>query len=873
MSMKVSEIRESFLSYFKKKGHTIVPSSSLIPHNDDTLLFTNAGMVPFKNVFLGQEQRPYTKAASVQCCVRAGGKHNDLENVGYTTRHLTFFEMLGNFSFGDYFKREAIQFAWEYLTQVLKLPPEKLWITVFVEDEEAANIWLNEIGVNKQRFSRCPAKDNFWSMGDTGPCGPCTEIFYDHGESVAGGPPGSPEQEGDRYVEIWNLVFMQYNRDSNGVMTPLPKPSVDTGMGMERLAAVLQGVKSSYDIDLFKTLINAAAKILDVSKDDPKKQKSLRVLADHIRSTVFLIADGVVPSNEGRGYVLRRIMRRALRHGHQITYLREPFFYRLVDPLIKEMGEAYPMLQPKEMQTKIGKVILKEEEQFARTLDQGLRILEQDIKTLRGNVLDGETVFKLYDTYGFPVDLTADIAREKGLQVDIAEFERQMQIQRDRARQASTFQADYSKTLSLDAQTEFTGYHSLHEKSKIVGLFKDNQPVKTLQQGEAGTVVLTHTPFYAQSGGQVGDKGKISHKKGVFEVTDTQKLGDAIIHIGNMMHGTLAMDETVEAMVDGELRQATRLNHSATHLLHAALREIIGKHVIQKGSLVEPARLRFDYAHFEPLTAEQIQQVEDRVNEKVLENSQAIVTEMTPEEAIKQGALALFGEKYGDKVRVLNMGQGYSVELCGGTHAGRTGDIGVFKIISETGIASGIRRIEALTGKGAMQWLNAAEKNVQYLAQVLKTDRQSLTTKVMQIVDRMHELEKETQRLKGKLASASGSDITQEAISLGDIKVLVKKLSDSDPKIMRELMDDLKNKLGKAVIVLATGDAEKVQLIVGVTKNCTDKVSANDLINFVAQQVGGKGGGRPDLAQAGGTLPQNLDKALASVADWVQERL
>ncbi|MGD9591166.1 MAG: alanine--tRNA ligase [Candidatus Berkiella sp.] len=876
--MKVAELRQSFLTFFEKKGHSLVSSSSLVPINDETLLFTNAGMVQFKDVFLGRDQRPYTKAASSQCCVRAGGKHNDLENVGYTARHHTFFEMLGNFSFGDYFKREAIQYAWEYLTQVLKLPTEKLWVTVFQEDDEAANIWLNEIQVDKNRFSRCGAKDNFWSMGDTGPCGPCTEIFYDHGPNIPGGPPGSPDDDGDRYIEIWNLVFMQFNRDSQGNMTPLPKPSVDTGMGLERLAAVMQGVHSNYEIDLFVNMIQAAANLLGLSKaqmSETKKEKSLRVLADHIRSSVFLIKDGVLPSNEGRGYVLRRIMRRALRHGNQLG-ANEPFFFKLVAPLIKEMGDAYPQL--KAQQDYIEKVIAKEEEQFARTLEQGLKILEQEISQLpgrvHGNILSGEILFKLYDTYGFPVDLTADIARERNLEVDIAGFERQMQEQRERARASSQFGVDYNQHTTIDAKTEFTGYEKLEETAQVVALFKDGEKVDALSVGDKAHVVLKHTPFYAESGGQVGDKGMLSSENSFsFRVDDTQKMGDAIIHIGEVLKGKVALDDKIAAKVDAQKRQATKLNHSATHLLHAALREIVGKHVTQKGSLVAPDRLRFDFAHFEALSADQIKQIEDRVNEKILENTEAIIKEMSPDEAIKQGAMALFGEKYGDTVRVLNMGHGYSVELCGGTHTQRTGDIGLFKIIGESGIASGVRRIEALTGKGAMTWLNAGEATLTHLGQLLKTDRQSLESKIVQLLANVKDLEKEASRLKSKLASGAGSDLSSEAIEIGGIKVLVKKLSDAEPKMMRDLVDSLKSKLHTAVIVLAAVQDEKVQLIVGVTKDSTNKIAAGDLANYIAGQIGGKGGGRPDLAQAGGTQVEALDKALASVADWIKEKL
>lgn len=869
--MKVGELRKSFLRFFENKGHTQVPSSSLVPHNDDTLLFTNAGMVQFKEVFLGKDKRSYNKATSSQCCVRAGGKHNDLENVGYTARHHTFFEMLGNFSFGDYFKREAIQYAWEYLTQELKIDPKKLWVTVYEKDIEAEEIWLNEIKIDKTRFSRCGDADNFWSMGDTGPCGPCTEIYYDHGPSIAGGPPGSADAEGDRYVEIWNLVFMQYNRDSAGNMTPLPKPSVDTGMGMERVAAVMQGVTNNYDIDLFKHLITAAMAILDVQNPNEAATKSLRVLADHIRSTTFLIADGVIPSNEGRGYVLRRIMRRALRHGNQLG-AKAAFFHKMVKPLCEVMGDAYPHIQ--QQQAQIERLILKEEEQFARTLDQGLRILEQEVKQLRGQRISGETVFKLYDTYGFPVDLTADIAREKGFSMDIAGFQMEMEKQRERARGASQFQVDYNQSVKLSAQSEFTGYHATESDSTVIALLKDKETVGVLTAGNKGSVVLKQSPFYAESGGQVGDRGVIQSSKGTFIVEDTQKIGEAIVHIGMLQKGEMATDDKVTATVDNQLRQATKLNHSATHLLHAALREIVGKHVLQKGSLVAPDRLRFDFAHFEALTPEQIQAIENRVNEKILENTEASITETTPDEATKLGAMALFGEKYGDKVRVLNMGHGYSVELCGGTHAERTGDIGLFKILGETGIAAGVRRIEALTGQGAMQWLTQADKSVQHLAALLKGTRTQVEEKVTGLLDKVRDLEKENQRLKAKLASGGGGvDLTSEAIAMGDIRLLIKKLSDTDPKIMRELMDDLKNKLGRAIIVLAAVNHGKVQLIVGVTNNCTDKVSAGELVNFIALQVGGKGGGRPDLAQAGGTEPEHLDKALSTIEAWVQEKL
>jgi len=864
--MNVKKKKKSFLTFFEKKGHTIVPSSTLVP-DDETLLFTNAGMVPFKKVFLGEEVRPYTRATSVQCCVRAGGKHNDLENVGYTARHHTFFEMLGNFSFGDYFKREAIQFSWEYLTTVLQLPPEKLWVTVYVKDSEAENIWLNEIKIDPNRFSRCGEKDNFWSMGDTGPCGSCTEIFYDHGQTVPGGPPGSPDEEGDRYIEVWNLVFMEYNRDSSGTLTPLPKPSVDTGMGIERLAAVLQGVHNNYEIDLFVHLISCAAKLLSVND---LAQKSLRVIADHIRSTAFLMVDGVIPSNEGRGYVLRRIMRRALRHGNQLG-ATAPFFWRLVGPLAEIMGEAYPQLR--QQQALIEKIILREEEQFQRTLDQGLRILEQAFSNAHDHIVAGETLFKLYDTYGFPVDLTADIARERGFVIDIGGFEREMEVQRQRARQSSQFSVDYSKTSTIDAKTAFTGYHALEGESNIVAIITSAGEAKALAQGESGTIVLAQTPFYAESGGQVGDKGVLRNSNAIFTVQDTKKQGDAVLHHGVMTQGTLAVGELVNAMVDKTLRQATRLNHSATHLLHAALREIVGDHIIQKGSLVEPLRLRFDFAHFEPLTSVQIRAIEKRVNEKILENTEAKTVLMSPEDAMRSGAMALFGEKYGEEVRVLQLGDGYSKELCGGTHVARTGDIGLFKIISEAGIAAGIRRIEALTGEAALEWLSQASDTVAQIAPVLKATRETVEIKITQILEKVRELEKDNQRLKNKLASGVGGDLTSEAIMVGEYKLLVKKLSDTDPTVMRNLMDDLKNKLGRAIIVLATVKDDKVQLIAGVTTNGADKISAGALVNFVAEQVGGKGGGRPDLAQAGGTRPENLDNALASVMGWVQKTL
>lgn len=866
--MKVNEIRKSFLAYFQKKQHTCVPSSSLVPVNDETLLFTNAGMVPFKDLFLGREVRSYSRAASAQRCVRAGGKHNDLENVGYTARHHTFFEMLGNFSFGDYFKREAIAFAWEYLTEVLKLSPEKLWVTVYEEDDEAANIWLNEMKIDKHRFSRCGKKDNFWAMGDTGPCGPCSEIFYDHGPTIAGGPPGSPEADADRYIEIWNLVFMQYNRGADGSLASLPKPSVDTGMGIERLAAVLQGVHSNYEIDLFQHLIQATQAILPPTVMSVEHEKSYRVIADHIRSTAFLMVDGVIPSNEGRGYVLRRIMRRALRHGHQLG-ATAPFFHRLVKPLADEMGEAYPEL---EVQcAHIEKIILKEEEQFARTLDQGLRILENDMATLKEHCLPGETVFKLYDTYGFPVDLTADIARERGWQVDLAGFECEMEKQRVRARGASQFSADYhTQAIELAVDTCFTGYERIAEETSIVMILRDNKTVDTLNVGDVGQLVLAHTPFYAESGGQVGDTGIIEGPSGCFVVEDTQKIGNTIVHCGKVERGALSLQAAIHAVVDVPRRQAIRLNHSATHLLHAALREILGMHVMQKGSLVAPDRLRFDFSHFEALTHEQIRAIELRVNEKIIDNTEASVTLMTPEDAIKRGAMALFGEKYGEQVRVLDIGEGYSIELCGGTHVSRTGDIGLFKIVVETGIAAGIRRIEAVTGKGAFARLVQSDDQLEEWAQRLKTTREGVNDKIAQLLDRVKGLEKDNQRLKEKLASGAGRDLSQEVVTVGDIQVLAKVMVEIDLKTLRSTVDDLKNKLGKAIIVLALVESGKVQLMAGVTKNCTDKFSAVELVNFVAEKIGGKGGGRVDLAQAGGTDPSRLLEALNSVVGWVE---
>ena len=862
-----AELRNSFLEYFHRQGHEIVPSSSLVPGNDPTLLFTNAGMVQFKEVFLGLETRPYARAASSQRCVRAGGKHNDLENVGYTARHHTFFEMLGNFSFGDYFKREAIGFAWEYLTGVLKLPPEKLWVTVFEEDAEAADIWLKEIKVDAKRFARIGAKDNFWSMGDTGPCGPCTEIFYDHGPAVAGGPPGTPDADGDRYIEIWNLVFMQYNRAADGTLTPLPKPSVDTGMGLERLAAVMQGVHSNYEIDLFRNLIQAAAKLAGI-KDTGNN--SLKVIADHIRSCSFLIADGVTPSNEGRGYVLRRIIRRAVRHGHSLD-LKEPFFYKLVAPLVKEMGEAYPELR--KAQSQVERALQREEERFRETLDEGIKILQQEIASLKGKIIPGDIAFRLYDTYGFPVDLTADYAKSISLEVDMAGFEQAMENQRERARASSQFGVAYATPTGVEGCTEFTGYEHLQEQSKVVALYRGDQTVSALNVGEDGTVVLDRTPFYAESGGQVGDRGLLDSSQVGFEVRDTQKLGgDVFGHIGTVVKGTLRVGDAVTARVDEVARQATMLNHSATHLMHAALRKVLGEHVTQKGSLVEPGRLRFDFSHFAPISREELLEIERLVNEQIRVNSSVETRVMAFDEARSSGAMALFGEKYGDHVRVLRIGD-FSMELCGGTHAKRAGDIGLFKIISETGVASGVRRIEAVTGQTAVAAMEAADETLARIAGLVKAGRDDLEDKVQQLIERSRKLEKELEQLKGKLASAAGSDLSSQAVDVSGLKVLAARLDGVDAKALRDTVDQLKNKLGSAAVVLAAVSGDKVSLVAGVTADNTQKVKAGELVNMVALQVGGKGGGRPDMAQAGGTNPAGLEAALRSVPDWVRQRL
>jgi len=868
-----AQLRQQFLDFFKAKDHEVVASSSLIPSNDPTLLFVNAGMVQFKETFLGQESRPYTRAVSSQRCVRAGGKHNDLENVGYTARHHTFFEMLGNFSFGDYFKEDAINYAWEFLTQVLQLPEEKLWVTVYDEDQEAADIWLKQVGVSAERFSRIGDKkggkkhesDNFWSMGDTGPCGPCTEIFYDHGEHIFGGPPGTPDEDGDRYIEIWNLVFMQFNRDKDGSMNPLPKPSVDTGMGLERLAAILQNVHSNYEIDLFQSLIKEAAKLTN-TKD--LEHKSLRVIADHIRSCSFLIVDGVTPSNEGRGYVLRRIIRRALRHGHQLGQ-SGAFFNQLVATLVEQMGDAYPELA--KAQSIIEQVLSVEEERFAETLDQGMKILEADIAELKGSVISGETLFKLYDTYGFPTDLTADIARERDLEVDMAAFDVCMEEQRETARAASKFSVDYNKDLKLDTVTEFTGYDHLDGESTVKALIKDGELVDEINVGDEAVVVLDSTPFYAESGGQVGDTGFLTSDQIQFEVMDTQKQADAFAHIGNLVDGSIQVGDKLKTGIDAGRRRATIRNHSATHLMHAALRRVLGEHVQQKGSLVDPYKLRFDFSHFEAVTPQQITEIESLVNTQIRYNSATDAEVMAIDAAKDKGAMALFGEKYGDEVRVVSMGE-FSIELCGGVHVKRSGDIGLFKIVSESGTASGVRRIEALTGNIALDWVDALERQVKSVANLVKGSTDDVEDKVQQLIDRLKAQDKELDQLKAKLASAAGSDLSSQVVEVNGIKVLAAKV-DAEAKALRDLLDQLKNKLGSGIIVLGAANGDKVSLIAGVTKDLTNQVKAGDVVNSVAVQVGGKGGGRPDMAQAGGTQPENLESAISSVEDWVRQNI
>ena len=865
--MKSSEIRKKFLDYFASREHEIVSSSSLVPGNDPSLLFTNAGMVQFKDVFLGNDKRPYTRATSSQRCVRAGGKHNDLENVGYTARHHTFFEMLGNFSFGDYFKRDAIQFAWEFLNDVLEIPAEKLWVTVFDEDDEAETIWLNDIGVDPARCTRIGAKDNFWSMGDTGPCGPCTEIFYDHGPDVPGGPPGTPEEDGDRYVEIWNLVFMQYNRDANGTLTDLPRPSVDTGMGLERLAAVIQGVTNNYDIDLFKALINSAADITGCSELD---NKSLRVIADHIRSTAFLITDGVIPSNEGRGYVLRRIIRRAIRHGYMLG-AQTPFFYQLVAPLAREMGDAYPELI--NSQSIIESVLRKEEERFAETLETGMAILEQAIEGLQGKVIDGDTLFKLYDTYGFPVDLTADIARERALEVDLEGFEAEMEKQRDRARSASQFTDVESSNIEIEGETKFTGYEQLDGSATILSMFKENDPVSTLNAGDKAVIVLDQTPFYAESGGQAGDQGRLLSGDAIFEIEDTRKLNDKIFgHIGKLRIGTLKSGDPVKVEVADTIRQATALNHSATHLMHAALKSVLGDHVEQKGSLVNDHYLRFDFSHFSPMTGEELQQVQDLVNAEIRANRPVDTALMAIDEAKKAGAMALFGEKYGDTVRVVSMGD-FSMELCGGTHVARTGDIGLFVIRSESGVAAGVRRIEALTGNGAMNYLSGRSEALARIGELLKGNADNAEDKVRALIERSRELEKDNSRLNDKLASSAGSDLAGSAVDVQGIPVVAAKLSSPDAGAMRKTIDQLRSKLGSVVIVLGGSDGNKVTFVAGVSPDLTDRLHAGNLVKSVAEVAGGRGGGRPDMAQAGAPDATKLDAAIESVVSAVEAQL
>ena len=869
--MKSAQVRQQFLDFFNERGHTVVPSSPLVPGNDPTLLFTNAGMVQFKDVFLGQERRDYVRAVSAQRCVRAGGKHNDLENVGYTARHHTFFEMLGNFSFGDYFKTEAIEFAWDMVTNCYGLAPEKLWVTVFEDDDEAADLWLKHIGIDPSRFSRLGAKDNFWAMGDTGPCGPCSEIFYDHGPDVSGGPPGSPYEDGDRYVEIWNRVFMQFDRSADGTMTPLPQPSVDTGMGLERMAAVMQGVHSNYQIDLFANLIEAAARLTNSERLD---QPSLQVIADHIRACSFLVADGVLPSNDGRGYVLRRIIRRAIRHGYKLG-VHDPFFYRLVAPLEREMGAAYPELGAQ--RAHIERVLKQEEDRFAETLDQGMGMLENAIGKLHGEVIPGKVVFKLYDTYGFPLDLTEDIARERQLLIDHAGFKQEMEAQRARARAHSKFGADQdglsSAATSALPPTRFGGHAGLSDQSVVLALFRDGTEVDALENGEHGQVVLEKTPFYAESGGQVGDTGAITGESVRFDVEDTVKVGGVHAHVGRVSAGRLEKGSAVSAAVNAERRQDIVLNHSATHLMHAALRQVLGEHVQQKGSLVAPDRLRFDFSHYEPMTAAEIEQVEDLVNEQIRINAAAEAAEMSYDEAINSGAMALFGEKYGDRVRVLRIGE-FSTELCGGTHVARAGDIGLFKIVSESGVAAGVRRIEAVSGRGALAVIKANESLVRRLAALVKANRDNLGEKVAHLVERGRLQDKEIEQLKMKLAGGQGTDLAAQAIDVGGINVLAAEVDGADSKTLRDAVDRLKDKLGTAVIVLGAKTGEdKVALVAGVTKNITDRFRAGDAVNVAAEIVGGRGGGRPDMARAGGREPARLGEALAEIEGWVRQQL
>ncbi|HFT8094397.1 alanine--tRNA ligase [Klebsiella pneumoniae] len=875
MSKSTAEIRQAFLDFFHSKGHQVVASSSLVPHNDPTLLFTNAGMNQFKDVFLGLDKRNYSRATTAQRCVRAGGKHNDLENVGYTARHHTFFEMLGNFSFGDYFKQDAIKYAWELLTgeNWFALPKEKLWVTVYETDDEAFDIWANEVGVPRERIIRIGdnkgapfASDNFWQMGDTGPCGPCTEIFFDHGDHIWGGPPGSPEEDGDRYIEIWNIVFMQFNRQADGTMEPLPKPSVDTGMGLERIAAVLQHVNSNYDIDLFRDLIASVAKVTGATD---LTNKSLRVIADHIRSCAFLVADGVIPSNENRGYVLRRIIRRAIRHGNMLG-AKDTFFWKLVAPLIDVMGSAGDEL--KQQQAQVEQVLKTEEEQFARTLERGLALLDEELSKLKGDTLDGETAFRLYDTYGFPVDLTADVCRERNIKVDEAGFEAAMEEQRRRARESSGFGADYNAMIRVDGASEFKGYDHLELNGKVTALFIDGKAVDSVSAGQEAVVILDQTPFYAESGGQVGDKGELKGAGFSFAVSDTQKYGQAIGHIGKVASGSLKVGDAVQADVDEARRQRIRLNHSATHLMHAALRQVLGTHVAQKGSLVNDKALRFDFSHFEAMKPEEIRAVEDLVNAQIRRNLAIETNIMDIDAARASGAMALFGEKYDDRVRVLRMGD-FSTELCGGTHAARTGDIGLFRITSESGTAAGVRRIEAVTAEGAMAILHAQSDQLNDIAQLLKGDSHNLGEKVRAALERTRQLEKELQQLKEQAAAQESANLSSKAEEINGVKLLVSELTGVEPKMLRTMVDDLKNQLGSTIVVLATVADGKVSLIAGVSKDVTDRVKAGELVGMVAQQVGGKGGGRPDMAQAGGTDASALPAALASVKGWVSAKL
>ena len=863
--MTTAQLRQQFLDFFASKQHQIVQSASLIPGNDATLLFNNAGMVPFKDVFLGAETRPYTRATSAQRCVRAGGKHNDLENVGYTARHHTFFEMLGNFSFGDYFKQDAIKFAWEFLTEVVKLPQEKLLVTIYHDDEDAFGFWHNDIGLSEDRIIRIATSDNFWSMGDTGPCGPCSEIFYDHGEHIWGGPPGSPEEDGDRFIEIWNLVFMQYNRQSDGTMEPLPKQSVDTGMGLERIAAILQGVHSNYEIDLFQGLIAAAA---SVTNAQDLNDKSLRVVADHIRSCAFLISDGVMPSNEGRGYVLRRIIRRAVRHGNKLG-AQGAFFYKLVAALIEQMGQAYPELA--KQQEIIEKVLRIEEEQFGKTLERGLAILEESLSELKGDVIPGDLVFKLYDTYGFPADLTADVARERQMTIDHAGFEECMAVQRKTAQQAGKFGADYNEQLKSEKHTEFKGYDSTHHSATVVEVFANGESVSILEDGQQGIVVLNHTPFYAESGGQTGDTGTITVAGGEFTVTNTTKLGNAFAHHGSVQ-GRIAVNDKVDATIDDARRERIKKNHTATHILHEALRQLLGEHVSQKGSLVEPERLRFDFSHFEAVTKDELREIERVVNDEIRRNFALNTELMAIDDAKAKGAMALFGEKYDDEVRVVTIGD-YSIELCGGTHVERAGDIGLFKIVSESGIAAGVRRIEAVTGADAVAYVSEQEKQLNDVAALVKGDSASVLEKVTALLEKSKGLEKQIAQLNDKLASAAGASLLDSIVEINGVKLLVANVEGTESTALRGMVDDLKNKIGSGVIALGVASGEKVSLIAGVTKDLTGKVKAGELVNHMAGQVGGKGGGRPDMAQAGGSQPENLNAALESVTAWVSEKV